>query len=82
MSFKMDFNKDKTATNQVEQVFDTGHEEQHDPKIDANPSALAEALLANKPKPLSKNMFKLYGILVVGYMIATMNGFGGFENLL
>lgn len=77
----MDTNKDKTATNQIEQVFDTVHEE-HDPKIDANPSALAEALLANKPKPLSKNMFKLYGILVVGYMIATMNGFGGFENLL
>ncbi|KAL1589451.1 hypothetical protein WHR41_01848 [Cladosporium halotolerans] len=38
-------------------------------------TALAEALADAKPRPLSKNMIKLYGIMVVGYLIATMNGF-------
>jgi uncharacterized membrane protein len=68
---------DKEANNKVEHVFDSVHEEnRHDPKIALSSTTLAEALLADKPKLMSENMMKLYGILVIGYMIATMNGFG------
>lgn len=38
--------------------------------------ALAAAIAAQKPSLLSKNMFKLYFIMAVGYLVSTMNGFG------
>jgi hypothetical protein len=38
--------------------------------------ALAAAIAAQKPSLLSKNMFKLYFIMAIGYLVSTMNGFG------
>ncbi|CBX97150.1 hypothetical protein IAQ61_007913 [Plenodomus lingam] len=37
--------------------------------------ALAAALEAQKPKLFSKSMIQLYGIMGVGYLVSTMNGF-------
>ncbi|KAH9860718.1 hypothetical protein J1614_012050 [Plenodomus biglobosus] len=37
--------------------------------------ALAAALEAQKPKLLSKSMMQLYGIMGIGYLVSTMNGF-------
>jgi MFS family permease len=37
--------------------------------------ALAAALEAQKPQLWSKSMIQLYGIMCVGYLISTMNGF-------
>jgi hypothetical protein len=37
--------------------------------------ALAAAVAAQKRSLLSKNMFKLYFIMSVGYLVSTMNGF-------
>lgn len=41
--------------------------------------ALAAAVAEQKPNIWSKNMFKLYGIMAVGYLVSTMNGFGTFD---
>jgi uncharacterized membrane protein YjjP (DUF1212 family) len=38
--------------------------------------ALASAVAAQKPDPWSRNMFKLYAIMGIGYLVSTMNGFG------
>lgn len=38
--------------------------------------ALAAALADNKPGLLSKQMFRLYGIMIIGYLVSTINGFG------
>jgi sugar porter (SP) family MFS transporter len=35
----------------------------------------AAALEAQKPKLLSKSMIQLYGIMAIGYLVSTMNGF-------
>jgi hypothetical protein len=43
--------------------------------INAASVALAAAVAAQKPRLLSKNMLKLYGIMAVGYLVSTMNGF-------
>ncbi|KAF1920209.1 general substrate transporter [Ampelomyces quisqualis] len=37
--------------------------------------ALAAALEAQKPKLLSKSMIQLYGIMGIGYLVSTLNGF-------
>ncbi|KAL6706840.1 hypothetical protein ACN47E_004983 [Coniothyrium glycines] len=37
--------------------------------------ALAAAMEAQKPKLLSRNMLKLYGIMAIGYLVSTLNGF-------
>ncbi|KAH8726235.1 general substrate transporter [Phaeosphaeriaceae sp. PMI808] len=37
--------------------------------------ALAAALEAQKPKLLSRNMLQLYGIMGIGYLVSTFNGF-------
>ncbi|KEY69461.1 hypothetical protein S7711_02002 [Stachybotrys chartarum IBT 7711] len=37
--------------------------------------ALASAVAAQKPDPWSRNMFKLYAIMGIGYLVSTMNGF-------
>jgi hypothetical protein len=39
--------------------------------------ALAAAIAAQKPSPFSKSMLKLYFIMSVGYLVSTLNGFGG-----
>jgi hypothetical protein len=36
---------------------------------------LATAVAAQKPSLFSKNMFKLYFIMSVGYLVSTLNGF-------
>jgi len=51
-------------------------------EINAASVALAAAIEAQKPKLLSKNMLKLYFIMVVGYLVSTMNGFGRFCSLI
>lgn len=38
--------------------------------------ALAAAVAEQKPKPLSNAMLRLYGIMTVGYLVSTINGFG------
>jgi hypothetical protein len=47
-------------------------------QVQAASVALAAATAAQKPSLLSKNMFKLYFIMAVGYLVSTMNGFGTF----
>ena len=37
--------------------------------------ALTSAVEAQKPSLLSKNMLKLYGIMAIGYLVSTMNGY-------
>ncbi|KAH7322999.1 lactose permease [Stachybotrys elegans] len=37
--------------------------------------ALAAAVAAQKPEPWSKSMIRLYGIMGIGYLVSTMNGF-------
>lgn len=44
-------------------------------EINAASVALATAVAAEKPSPWSKNMFKLYFIMSVGYLVSTMNGY-------
>jgi hypothetical protein len=36
---------------------------------------IAAALEAQKPNLLLKSMIQLYGIMAVGYLVSTMNGF-------
>lgn len=38
--------------------------------------ALAAAVAKQKPNPVSKAMLRLYGIMTVGYLVSTINGFG------
>lgn len=45
-------------------------------QVQAASVALAAAIAAQKPSLLSKNMFKLYFIMAIGYLVSTMNGFG------
>jgi hypothetical protein len=44
-------------------------------EINAASVALAATVAAQKPSLQSKNMFKLYFIMSVGYLVSTMNGF-------
>lgn len=43
-----------------------------------NPAAvgLAAAMAEKKLNPWSKSMFRLYGIMAVGYLVSTINGYG------
>lgn len=38
--------------------------------------ALAAALADDKPSLLSRQMMRLYGIMIIGYLVSTINGFG------
>jgi hypothetical protein len=49
-------------------------------QVQASSVALAAAIAAQKPSLLSKNMFKLYFIMGIGYLVSTMNGFGVYLN--
>lgn len=69
----------KGAFDKVEGEIGISYEEYHKAEPVTGSTALAEALANAKPRPLTKNMIKLYGIMVVGYLIATMNGFGSFS---
>ncbi|SPO04752.1 probable lactose permease [Cephalotrichum gorgonifer] len=64
-----------------EDVLDRTVTADQDPALvkDVNPAsaALAAAMASQKPSPWSKNMIKLYGIMGIGYLISTMNGFDG-----
>jgi hypothetical protein len=51
-------------------------------QVSAASVALAAAVAARKPSLLSKNMLKLYFIMGVGYLVSTMNGFGGTSLIL
>jgi hypothetical protein len=50
-------------------------------QVNAASVALAEAVAKQKPNIWSKNMFHLYAIMGVGYLVSTMNGFGGYSNV-
>lgn len=39
---------------------------------------LAAAEAERKPNPLSKAMLRLYCIMIVGYLVSTINGYGMF----
>lgn len=43
-----------------------------------NPAAvpLAAAAAEQKLNPWSASMFRLYGIMIVGYLVSTINGYG------
>lgn len=69
----------KGAFDKVDGGIGISYEEYRKAEPVTGSTALAEALADAKPRPLSKNMIKLYGIMVVGYLIATMNGFGSFS---
>lgn len=45
---------------------------------EVNPATigLVAATAEKKPDPLSKSMIRLYGILAVGYLVSTINGYG------
>lgn len=43
---------------------------------------LAAATAERKPNPWSKSMFRLYGIMLVGYLVSTINGYGTFARRL
>lgn len=45
-------------------------------QVQAASVALTAAIAARKPNLLSKNMFKLYAVMAIGYLVSTMNGFG------
>jgi hypothetical protein len=47
-------------------------------QVQAASVALTAAIAAQKPNLLSKNMFKLYAVMAIGYLVSTMNGFGMF----
>jgi hypothetical protein len=49
---------------------------EHVTHVNAASVALAAAMAQQKPSLLSKNMFKLYFIMAIGYLVSTMNGFG------
>ena len=59
------------------------NEKEHEPtrEVHATSVALAAAVEKRPPKLWSTNMLKLYGILGIGYLISTMNGFGTCANL-
>jgi hypothetical protein len=66
---------------QDEKHEDTAFEEReraghHVTEVNAASVALAAAVASQKPKLWSKNMIKLYGIMAIGYLVSTMNGFG------
>jgi hypothetical protein len=71
-------------TNEVHEVttMDEKHTSGNLRQVQAASVALAAATAAQKPSLLSKNMFKLYFIMAVGYLVSTMNGFGMFCNML
>ncbi|PSK59280.1 High-affinity glucose transporter [Elsinoe australis] len=43
--------------------------------VNVHSVALAAAIEAQQPKPLSKGMLKLYMIMGIGYLVSTLNGF-------
>ena len=48
-------------------------------EIAAASVALEAAIAENKPQMFSKGMVKLWMIMFIGYLVSTMNGFGGFQ---
>ena len=48
----------------------------HGKEINTASVALAAAIAEQKPNPLSRGMIRLYGIMTIGYLISTINGFG------
>lgn len=45
-------------------------------EVNAASVALAAAVAEQKPSHFSPNMLRLYGIMAIGYLVSTMNGFG------
>lgn len=72
--------KDDNARPEAAHIQDTAHH--HDNvktetrEVTTASVALAAAVAEQKPNIWSKNMIKLYGIMGVGYLVSTMNGFG------
>lgn len=48
--------------------------------VNVHSVALAAAIEAQQPKPLSKGMLKLYMIMGIGYLVSTLNGFGKIQS--
>lgn len=46
-------------------------------EVQAASVALAAAVATQKPNPWSRNMMQLYGIMAIGYLVSTMNGYDG-----
>ncbi|KAF2794605.1 MFS lactose permease-like protein [Melanomma pulvis-pyrius CBS 109.77] len=69
-------NKDEYgATHRTSVVEDDMQKYGHVKETNVASVALAAALEAQKPKLLSRSMMQLYGIMAIGYLVSTMNGF-------
>jgi len=64
---------EKRGEGVVEEQERAGH---HVTEVNTASVALAAAVASQKPKLWSRNMIKLYGIMAIGYLVSTMNGFG------
>lgn len=50
--------------------------ETRDVEVSAASVALAAAMAEQKPKMFSRDMWKLWWIMGIGYLVSTMNGYG------
>ena len=63
-------------------TMDEKHNAENVTHVEAASVALAAAMAAQKPSLLSKGMIRLYGIMAIGYLVSTMNGFGKFPHFV
>ncbi|KAF2134182.1 MFS lactose permease-like protein [Dothidotthia symphoricarpi CBS 119687] len=63
------------VTHQLSTVEDEKHGSTNIVEANVASVALSAALEAQKPKLFSKSMIKLYGIMAIGYLVSTLNGF-------
>lgn len=72
---KMAFEDEKAATQHVADMQDDMSKAPATIEANVASVALTEAVNARKPSLWSTNMLKLYGIMGIGYLVSTMNGF-------
>ncbi|KAH7402122.1 general substrate transporter [Phaeosphaeria sp. MPI-PUGE-AT-0046c] len=63
------------VTHQISAADDDVHKSAHVKEANVASVALAAALEAQKPNMWSKSMLQLYGIMGIGYLVSTLNGF-------
>ncbi|EAT88754.1 hypothetical protein HBI56_040770 [Parastagonospora nodorum] len=63
------------VTHQVSNHDDEVHKSAHVVEANVASVALAAALEAQKPRLFSRSMIQLYGIMGIGYLVSTLNGF-------
>ncbi|CAO2649157.1 Nn.00g101060.m01.CDS01 [Neocucurbitaria sp. VM-36] len=63
------------VTHQLSKIEDDMHKSGHVKEANVASVALAAAVEAQKPKLWSRSMIQLYGIMGIGYLVSTLNGF-------